>query len=224
MSLLVSNSPSLIKQRKMENFLSFSKFLWKFTRLDQILVENRGNLKQKFIFFAILVNIFILILPMFSITFARPFNMENMANSLIPITITFITLFQLTVLFIKREKLHEIFKKIPNVLKSHQEIKFTSLVRRTQFSYGIYAFWGAVGCIFFFLKSVSSENLQFADGYAFPFEISNPIIFYLINFDMLVVMLIFQAYFATMQVLKFGMIAVTSIEFEELSEEIKVRN
>lgn len=203
----------------MENFLAL-KNLWNFSQIDLILVQNSSSKVKKIIFTVILLHFSFYCLIFMKIAFRFPTNFEDLSEGLVLSSAAFLLLLQTLTLYFKKEKLYGILSKIPEKFKDSEieKFKLKSLIFRTRLIFSLVGLWGQMAVTLVVIKNLIDG--EFPEKYNFPL-LSNRPVFLLLNLNAFVTMTFFSIYLITMQILKFGLISVTAIEFSKLREDFR---
>lgn len=216
----------------MEDFLGFSRFLWKISQLDLIFEHEKfKNLTSKndklilrfkkcFLFF-ILLNILFINYIFSTLLTKQPIDAKYLGETFYNCSLLFINLIEIFILYFNREEICEILKKLPRKFSPEENEKFNlkSSIRKTKIFYTII---GAIcSATAFYYISRNFVIGKFMLDFKFPFDISNQIVFNAISLDFMIVEQ-FACIFVTINpIFKFGLIFVASVEFMKLREEFR---
>jgi hypothetical protein len=152
-----------------------------------------------------------------------PFDIKNIGDGLQTSSISFLTVIEISILFHFKEELFEVCSKLPRKFteKEFEKYNLKSLISRTRIVFTLPGVWGILAIYYFTLKTFAMGERKFPIDLIFPFDISHPIVFNGILLDMLLFLTIYEIYIVISQVLKYGLITVTAVEFMKLRDEFK---
>lgn len=218
----------------MDNFLDFTRFTWETFHLDLIFncekFKNLTTKREKFkyyaklmIFYLILLNIIFYSLVFGTIMFQNPFDIKNIGDGLGTSSGLLLTCIEIFILFYYKEDVCEVLSKLPKIYleKEFEKYNLRPLVSRTKIFYTLPGVWGFLATFYFIVKALINGEKKFIIDLKFPFDISHPVIFDGIILNMAVVITIYEIYLVVSQILKFGLISVTAVEFMKLRDEFK---
>jgi hypothetical protein len=212
----------------MEDFLGFTRFLWKISQLDLIFEhEKLKNLDSKFLklkkyfFFLIILNIIFINYIFSTLLTKSPVDAKYLGECLYNCSLLVITVIEILILYFNREELNEILRKLPHEFLSEDVEKFNlkSIILRTKIFYTMIGAICAVTSIYYQIQNLFTGKLSIE--FKFPFDISNPVVYYAINVDLVVVLQFASFFIFICPIFKFGLIIVTAAEFLRLKEEFK---
>lgn len=218
----------------MENFLSFTRFLWKFSNLDLIFehekFENLNSKKEKiflkfkkFILFFTLSNIIFIDYIFSTMLFTFPIDPKYLGETFYNNSLLFITIIEVFIFYFNRKKFCEIMKKLPKNFTFNEIKKFNlkKLILRTKIFYTLIGVVCSITATFYTSKNYFGKERKFSVDFKFPFDISHPIVFYALTTDFLYASEIAAIFTFICPIFKFGLIFVTAVEFMKLREEFK---
>lgn len=218
----------------MENYLNFTKFIWKFSQFDLIFeAQEYKNLTSKrekiifamknFIFFFIIANICFCTCIFSTLFLDVSKDPKYVGETFYNISSLVIIIIETLILFVNRGSFQKVLGKLPKKF-SNEEVENLDLkwvILKTKIVYttpGVISFFAI---LYYIGLNFLSQERKWHTNFKFPFDISHPFVFYALNFDFLIVLSIAQTYLVMCQVFKFGLISVTTIEFVKLQNDFK---